>query len=60
MKNKNLLTPFTLLLPVATLLAACTDDSTWRHDPAVEAARNACRPQTGVEYNCVEYEAVAA
>ena len=59
MKNLNLLTPLMLLLLVARVLAACTD-STWRHDPAVEAARNACRSQTGVEYNCVEHEAVAA
>lgn len=60
MKPQHLLTPFLLLLLVAGVLAACTDDSTWRHDPAVEAARNACRSQTGVEYNCVEHEAVAA
>jgi len=41
------------------ILAACTD-STWRHDPAVEAARNACKSQSGVDYDCVEHEAVSA
>jgi len=44
---------------VAGMLAACTD-STWRNDPAVQAARDACQSQSGIDYNCVEQAAVAA
>ena len=59
MKNLYLFLPFILLLLIADVLASCTD-STWRHDPAVEAASNACRSPSGVDYNCVEQAAVAA
>jgi hypothetical protein len=60
MKCKNHLTTFLLLLLVSAVLAACTDDSAGRNDPVVEAARNACRTQSGVDYDCVEQAAIAA
>ena len=41
------------------LLAACSD-STWRSDPAIKAAREACRSPSGMDYDCVEGAAVAA
>ena len=47
---------FYLILLV--VLVACTD-STWRNDPAVEAARNACGSPSDLDYNCYEREAVA-
>lgn len=59
MKNLYLLTPSLLLVLVAALLAACTD-STWRDDPAVQAARNTCKSPSGMDYDCVEHAAVAA
>jgi hypothetical protein len=60
MKYKSHLTTFLLLLLVSAVLAACTDDSAGRNDPVVEAARNACRTQSGVDYDCVEQAAIAA
>lgn len=60
MKNLHLLTLFLLLLLIAFVLAACTDDSTWRNDPAVVAARDACQSQSGVDYDCIERQAVTA
>jgi len=59
MRGQYLLILFLLLLLVPGVLAACTD-STWRHDPSVEAASNACRSQSGVDYDCVEQAAIAA
>lgn len=47
---------FCLILFVG--LAACAD-SRWRDDPAVEAARTACGSQSGMDYDCVERQAVA-
>jgi hypothetical protein len=41
------------------LLAACAD-STWRRDPAVQAAQDACQFPSGMDYACVEQAAVAA
>jgi len=59
MKPQHLLTPFLLLLLVAGVLAACTD-STWRHDPAVQAARKACGSGSSADYACIEATAVAS
>lgn len=39
-------------------LAACSSE-TWRRDPAVVAAQNACRTPSGMDYDCVEGAAVA-
>lgn len=60
MKNLHLLTLFLPLLLVAGLLAACTDDSAWRNDPAVVAARDICKSKSGVDYDCIERQAVTA
>ena len=60
MKNKYLLTPFLLFLLIGSVLAACSDDSTWRNDPAIVAARDACKSQSGVDYDCIERQAVTA
>jgi hypothetical protein len=59
MKPQYFLTPFFLLVLVTAVLAACTY-SARRNDPVVEAARNACSSQSGVDYDCVEQAAVAA
>ena len=59
MINKHLFAPFLLFLLVAGVLAACTD-LTWRNDPAIQAARDACQSQSGIDYNCIEQAAVAA
>jgi len=58
MKNKYLFTPFLLFLLVDSLLAACSDDSAWRNDPVVQAAREACKSPSGVDYDCIERQAV--
>ena len=42
------------------MLAACTDNSSWRNDPTVVAARDACKSGSGVDYNCIEGQAVTA
>jgi len=42
------------------MLAACTDDSAWRNDPTVVTARDACKSGSGVDYNCIEGQAVTA
>ncbi len=42
------------------ILAACTDDSSWRNDPTIVAARDACKSGSGVDYNCIEGQAVTA
>ena len=60
MKNKFLFTPFLLFLLVAGVLAACNGDSAWRNDPAILAARDACKSPSGVDYDCIERQAVAA
>jgi hypothetical protein len=44
----------------SNVLAACTDDAAWWHDPAIMAARDACQSPSGIDYNCVEQAAVAA
>jgi len=47
------------LLFLGAVLAACTR-SLWQNDPAVEAARKACQSASGIDYNCVERQAVNA
>ena len=42
------------------MLVACTDDSAWRNDPIVLAARDACKSGSGVDYNCIVGQAVTA
>jgi hypothetical protein len=49
-----------VLLSLSVLLAACTDDLAWRNDPTVVAARDACKSGSGVDYNCIEGQAVTA
>lgn len=49
-----------VIFSLAWLLAACTDDSAWRNDPTVVAAREACKSGSGVDYNCIEGQAVTA
>ncbi len=41
------------------ILTACTG-TFWSEDPAVEAVRIACKDQKGVDYDCIEREAVSA
>lgn len=48
-----------LLLLAPAALASCADPA-WRHDPAVVAAQNVCQSQSGLDYNCIEHEAVTA
>lgn len=60
MKNPALLTFFLLPLLVAIVLSACRDDAAWRKDPVVLAAREACKSQSGVDYGCIERQAITA
>lgn len=50
----------TMLWLAAGVLAACRDGSAWRSDPAITAAREACQSHYGVDYDCIERQAVAA
>jgi len=53
-------TQILMALALVWTLAACTDASAWRNDPAVVAARDACKSGSGVDYNCIEGQAVTA
>ena len=58
MKNKHLLAFIWLFLLVGSVLAACSDDTAWRNDPAVLAAHEACKSPSRVNYDCIERQAV--
>ena len=60
MKNEHFFITFLLFLLVTGVLAACSDDSAWRNDPTVLAAREACKSQSGVDYDCIERQALTA
>lgn len=59
MKNPSrTLFSFSLLF-LAAIMTACVRSS-WQNDPAVKAARKACRIASGMDYICVERQAVNA
>lgn len=59
MKLSPILKLSLLLGFISAVLAAC-NSSSWRNDPAVQAAKKACQTQTGLDYRCVEQAAVTA
>ena len=60
MKNLHHQTLLTMLLLASGVLAACRGGSAWRSEPTVVAARVICKSQSGVDYDCIERQAVAA
>jgi hypothetical protein len=52
-------TRFLLILLLTAAVAACAESS-WQNEPAVAAARKACQSDSGVEYECIERQAVDA
>jgi hypothetical protein len=49
-----------IVFALVWILAGCTGASAWRNDPTVLAARDACKSGSGVDYNCIEGQAVTA
>lgn len=59
MKTIKSPTLYVLILLIAAALAACAEAG-WQDDPAIAAARKACQSDSGVDYACVEHQAVEA
>lgn len=59
MKTIKLPTLYLLFLLTTAALAACAKAG-WQEDPAVAAAREVCQSDSGVDYACVEHQAVEA